>query len=463
MKRLAITMAALLAAASTTAGAQNQNYSAPARQPDVQPRGNTEKPVPATKDAARGMAEAPALLAQTNRGCEVVDAIYRGGGKQKNAEGKNVNTNIYEVGCSDGPGLIILSVEGSAPVANDCLQYATAAAAADPKSKPLTCVLQSNANPYQSLQPIVTKAGSQCSIAKARWTGYSPTALVNLYEVGCSDGGAYVLTAPVKGSQTAVSFDSCMRASSATVTCEYMPPEQVTAAIVALAAPANRANCQATKARFIGATPDRRAFYEVGCADDKAGYIFETDAQNRFTRAIDCAKAGGISGGCTYTNAVVAESEQSGIYTKLVGGIGHPCTVTQYRTIGVDSQKREVAELLCSEAGKSGVAILPTDKGQKGEFFNCVRAAGRSLRCGLVPEAATFGLLTSQVSSKGKSCAVSAARHMGQDATGTDYVEVACSGQPGQVLKYGPGIESVQEVIACTAAKGIGGGCKLPA
>ncbi|MGZ8369704.1 MAG: hypothetical protein ACXWVJ_02385 [Caulobacteraceae bacterium] len=399
------------------------------------------------------------MLAQTNRACTITDAAYLGGGKQKDESGKMVETKLYETACSDGPGLIIISREGQTPTANDCVQFATAAATTDPKTKPLVCKLSANATPYAGLQPILAKTGQQCQITKARWIGYSPSVLINQYEVGCADGAAFILTVPVTGATRPLAIDNCIRAGENSA-CQYLTAEQVVAAISKLAAPANR-QCQITKARFVGVTPDRRAYYEVGCADEKAGYMFETDTQDRFVRAIDCAKASGLAGGCTYTNAAVAETEQSGIYTKLSGQIGHKCDVKEYRSIGMDSQKREVVEVLCANASDSGIVFLPTGAGQKGEYLNCIRASARSLRCGLVPVPTSYAVLTAQVSAKGKSCQVSNARGLGQDTSGFEYVEAACSGQPGVVIKYGPGSDSVQDVIACAQAKGIGGGCKL--
>jgi hypothetical protein len=45
----------------------------------------------------------------------------------------------------------------------------------------------------------------------------------------------------------------------------------------------------------------------------------------------------------------------------------------------------------------------------------------------------------------------------------TGYVEVACAGgAPGYVMTYAMANLSLRDAIACSAAKRIGGGCKLP-
>jgi len=467
MTRLVFALAAAALGAlslTTTAAAQEgRGYSAPAAPREAPVRETPEAKASRQmneKGREKGMKDAPALVSQSGRACTVSDALYKGSAKNKNAEGKTVTTDVYEVACQEGLGLIVLNAGGTVS-ANDCLQYQTAAASAADPAKALTCALPANANPEKALQPLLARAGSQCQVAKARWIGYSPTALVNQYEVGCADNSAYILTVPTASSQRQLAADSCIKASSAGITCQYLPPEQIKTQIAALAAPANR-QCQVSQARYVGSSSSGTSFYEVGCADEKSGYMFETDAQGRFTRAIDCARAGGIGGGCTFTNAVVAESEGTGTYTKLASEIGYKCNVTQYRSLGLDAQGREVVELACSDHPEGAIVMLPVNKGQKGEVYNCIRAEARSLKCGLTKPDTSYSKITQQISGRGKECTVNNARGMGSDDKGNEYVEVACAGGGGMVVVYQAGADALSSTIPCSQAKGVGGGCKLP-
>lgn len=376
MRTLALCVAAVTAMATMTAptfaSAQNDSASRAKRQKDV-PAESADPAAAAAKGRERGMAEAPALMAQTGRSCTVEDANYLGAGKNT-IDGKQVNVALYEVACGGGLGYILIKPDAGNPTANDCLQYATAAASAKDPAKATQCKLPANANPAQGLQPLIASTGQRCAVAKARWVGFSPTAKVNQYEVGCQDNTAYLLTAPVAGSDKKLAVDSCLKASAAGVACEYQTKEQITAQIASMAAPANRAQCQVTQARFVGNTNSGSSYYEVGCSNDKAGFIFETDVGGRFVRAVDCGRAAGIGGGCTFTDAVVAENEQAGVYGEAAAKVGYQCTVSQYRLMGLDKAGREVVELACTNDPVGAIVLLPLKAEHKGEVHRCPQA-----------------------------------------------------------------------------------------
>jgi hypothetical protein len=415
---------------------------------------------PDEKSKAKGMAEAPALMQQTGYACTIGEANYVGSSKAKNAEGKEVTTNVYEVTCSEGLGYLILAKEGQTPEAFDCLKLSTNAAKTGGK---LTCALPGNADFNKALQPLMAKSGETCTVNKSRWVGTSAESKIDEYEVGCAEGGADILVVPQPGSTKTLAAESCLQASRIGIACEYFTKEQIIAQIKALAAPANRTACQVSDAGYVGqSSTNKHVFYELACSDGKSGFMLETDAAGKYLNAIDCARAGGIAGGCKLTTVSEGDTSDAATYTKLAKEIGYDCAVTSYRSFGMEQNGgREIVELACSNHPAGAVAFMPTSKGQTGDWINCARAEARGLKCGLNKPEATYALINEQLKAKGKDCPVNGARGMGSTAQGEDYVEVTCSSGGGLVLKYAAGKDNLTDVLACAQAKGIGGGCKL--
>jgi hypothetical protein len=207
---------------------------------------------------------------------------------------------------------------------------------------------------------------------------------------------------------------------------------------------------------------NKNSYYEIACADGKSGYVLQLDATNKYVAAIDCARATSIGSGCTLTTAVAAQTDEVNTYNRLAKEIGLACNVKSYHSFGIDQKTgREVVELACSNRPDSVVAMLPVDKGQTGEYFNCVRAGGMNIKCSLSQLPATYATITQQIQASGKSCKVNNARFVGAGADGSSYVEVTCSGEPGLMLEYAPGPEKLSSALTCVSARGIGGGCKL--
>lgn len=410
----------------------------------------------------QGMAEAPALLQQTGANCTLTDANHVGSSKMKDAAGKDVETQVYEVACQEGLGYMILAPANAAPSAFDCLALSVNAPKEGDKASTggLYCRMDVNAHPLTALQPIVNKAGVACTVNQGRWMGAGAEQKFNQYEIGCSEGAAYVIQVPFGGSTHPLNAVDCMTAPADT--CTYFPKAKMISVIAAMAAPSGR-TCTPTDARYVGTLSNKDNFYEIACSDPAASYIFETDPSGKFKTATDCARASAIGGGCTLTQTAGQTAETS-TYTRLAKEVGYPCTVSSYKSFGPDVKTgRELVELACSDHPDGAFAMLPVNKGQAGETFNCLRAESRQLKCTLTSAAATYAKVSAQMSAKGKTCQVSNGRGVGLAATGDDYIEVSCAGSTGYMVQYGPGIEAVKAVIACKDAKGIGGGCKLGA
>lgn len=441
-----------LAAAPGASFAQDTRGVQPAKaKPQEQQTGDPEK------DKAKGMAEAPPLLQQAGAACTVSDALWKGTTNTEVEGGKKSKTKVYEVACSDAPGYIVMAPEGAAPSAYNCL--AMNQAAAEGKSG-VSCTLAANAEPFKGLQPIVTKGGMRCTVTKGRWAGANTEKKYDQFEVACAEGGAYIIQAPMGGSTHPFAQVNCIQVAS-TGACQYLTKEQAVAQIAAIAAPANRTSCQPTDVRFVGEAPGKAVYYEVGCADGKSGYVLQTDPAGKFVSAVECARASTIAGGCQLTQVKIEAGEETGLYTKLVSGIGYQCAVSNYRSLGLDPQGREIVEIMCNGKSSPSVAFIPSGGTQKGEVWDCARAEAHSLKCALAQGVAAYAFATEKITAAGKECKVNKVRAVGSTAEGGDYVEVGCEGGGALMVEYGPGNLNVKSVLNCGQAKSIGGGCKF--
>lgn len=90
---------------------------------------------------------------------------------------------------------------------------------------------------------------------------------------------------------------------------------------------------------------------------------------------------------------------------------------------------------------------------------DCLAAEAGGYQCTLTPKPQRVAYVASIAGTSGRQCAVSDARAMGSNATGSTFYEVACGSAPGYVMEVKGG--RVARAIDCLEAAGIGGGCKL--
>ncbi len=404
------------------------------------------------KSHQSGMAEAASMATQLKLNCTPTDANMLEG-TQKDPSGKQIKIKINELVCQEGLGYVVIAPEGGQMSGFDCL------ALTENKSKAgsIFCKLPANANPLPAFQTLMATSGATCTPTQGRYVGSSENPALDQYEIGCSDGTAYLVEIPRTGAGAKISSVSCLAAKAGS--CQYMPKDKVLAAMTAMAAPAGKTSCQISDARYVGTVPaNKNTYYEVACADGSAGYLLQVDANNKFVAAIDCARAAAL-GGCSLSAAV----EDLPTYSGLVKQIGYPCALKGYRSVGVESgTNREIVEVACSDHPDGAFAFLPVGNKQQGEYFNCARAEIRQLQCTLSNRDGTNAKLTTQVAALGQHCKVSNYRGMGRATDGTDFVELACVGEPGLVIQYAPGpAEKPQSTMACLSARSINGGCKL--
>lgn len=443
MKRFAIGLTAALAVAILT----------PAVVISAQ---KEEKGKPAIDAKAReaGMKEAPALMQASGAGCTVSDARFIG-------EDKKAGAKYFEVACNEGMGFAVIAKKDVAPQLYTCLE--SSQPGADGKKGGLACVLPGNANPNASLAPYVKKANVTCDIENARAIGSG--AKNSFFEVACKGGAGYIVTtvSPMNVNGE-VTVNSCLLyEEGSNVSCKLTNRETQLQVVNTLntAAAAAGTKCDIKDKRYILSTKADN-YYEVACQDGK-GYVYQqTAATSAFARAIPCAQAGFVGGGCTMTDAVAAQTEQAGFYTKLAAKAGFPCDVEKYGMLPTNDPKKEIVELKCKNSDVGAIAVFTATGGT---VFDCLTAEFNGYRCSFTKKDTQYARLTKDLVGFNKaSCTVSDARIIG--ATDNEgFVEVACSdGLPGWVLGYPTGVAkpAAKEFLSCAQAKGIGGGCKLP-
>jgi hypothetical protein len=380
----------------------------------------------AIPEAARkaGKAQAPAVVQAAGLSCQVDDARLIG-------EDKKSKTSYFEVSCGAGQmGYVLQKPAEGAIIAYSCIEANTPPAPGQAPSAP--CILPGNSDPKAVLQPLLKAAGADCIPEQARGIGQTKT---NTYmEVACQGGQGYIVLASVPfDSAKPAQAQNCLMYDDAetNIKCTLSDKAARIAVVDKYAGMANN-GCAVKDRRFVGVSKDNSTFYEASCQDGK-GYIYKVAAAGTLTETYECAKATQILGGCTLTDARQAQSEQAGLYTKLVTSAGGKCDVDKY-ALFPSKPGEEVVELVCKDG--SG-AILISKAGSKGQALDCARA----------PIA-------------GHSCEVSNSRVVGKTEKGTTYVEVACADKlKGYMIEYQdkPAVTAVQ-AIGCAFA----GNCKLP-
>jgi hypothetical protein len=278
-------------------------------------------PPPITKQQTdQGMKEAPPLAQAAGAPCTIQTAAFLGTATQAGADGKPVQLKIYELACSEGLGYVIMAKPNEKPQAYDCV--------AIKGSGSMTCNLPANANPAAGLQKFVTAAGATCTINNARYLGSSPASGINRYEIGCSEGTGYVLDTPLSGSSAKPAVMSCLKAESGQMDCQYTPKAQRVSHIATVAAAApNAKDCTAAQARWVTSDTGKGTdYYEIGCEGGKPGYMVEiSTAGEKFVRALGCAQATGIAGGCNFTDVNTAATSENGTYTTVATAADGKC------------------------------------------------------------------------------------------------------------------------------------------
>jgi hypothetical protein len=412
----------------------------------------------AAADKDTSAVEAPPLLQEKGIPCTMTGSrtIVKGATMQDGA-----TASIFEVSCQEGLGQVLISRSKEPKIqSEDCLL--SSQPGPDGKPSKLACKLPGNADPKSAFAPVLAKLGRDCTVDAAR--GIGATATQGVYEVACHGGAGYIVMLPhAAGAETSanpcVGYDEI---EGAPTKCTLTTPEQRAATLAALVAAGGKP-CTVKGHHFVGTTADHSDYIEIACAEGK-GYMIETDNAGKYKAEIDCGQASGIAGGCTLTDTRAAQTEQSGVYTKLAKKAGFDCTVAKYAAFAVADPTLDVVELQCSNRPDGGVGIFSANSNK---VLDCVRSQIEGYHCTFTDDAAlkstVYPVYYAQLKAKGKSsCVVNGARGVGKTKEGEEFVEVSCAdGGPGWVLDYPPNAAEPSSLMNCAQAASVGG-CQLP-
>ena len=415
-----------------------------------------------SKDArAKGMAAAPSLISAGGIDCTVADARFIGEGPPDPKT--KAKTSLYELACTGNEGLLVQQVGSAAPSTFTCIQANEPRA--DGKPNGTSCILPANVDAKAGLVPYIAKSGVTCTPDRVRALGQSPTEA--LFELVCKeDNGGFILqiSSPPRLDKPIVASPCLAAPETGNVSCTLTPRAKQYAALDKLVAGSGKACViKDDGRRYIGATQSGETLYEVACSDGK-GYVFEQAANGSLARAVDCAQADTIAGGCKLTDTRQAKTEQAGLYTQLSKKAGFNCDVAGYAPLPgqASAPTTEVVELKCSNRPDGAIAMFASSG--PSTVYDCAHSEIVGYRCSLTKPDAAYASLTKDLSGLGKtSCVVSAARMVGVTADKHAYVEVGCAdGLQGYMIEYTPNPIVAKSTIICNDAKGIAGGCTLP-
>lgn len=413
------------------------------------------------KTRAKGMAEAPAVLAITGAPCQIADAHYVGESNATAADGKKTKLLVYEVACQTGPGYILAKSPDNTASAFNCTQAASQHAL-DPKAT--KCMLPGNEKHFAWLQPPVQKLGAPCVVNNARWIGSSDESKIDRYELGCESGVGGVLDLAREGSATATSFDNCLIMEQRKVTCQFTTREQALAAVAPLAQKAS-ASCQVNNSRLIGrVVADKEDYYEFGCANE-AGFLVRAKTSGEYVAKISCANAGTL-GPCQFTDASTLTAGQNAAYTAALKTVSINCTVEAYNLVGTQTQtNRDFIEFKCPEQAYGVLGFIPNEGStSKADVFDCFTGVARKRECTLTPASVLTAHLDALAKADKKDCDVQEVRYAGITDTDGVLVELACTNKRGYVAALSKTRTSFEDIVACNIAKNRPGyeTCKIP-
>jgi hypothetical protein len=394
--------------------------------------------------------DAKAQVAATGVPCTVGKVRFVGNGSPlKDDKGKQIQTSTYEVTCGDNKiGYVVQGPKGGSPDHSSAYSCPGLKASTDPKkSGQASCQFPENQDLKGPVQALAQQAGVTCAVSNVKWRGIGKTG-TEYYEMACGPGQIGYVVSVSKDGKSVVP-QNCLTVQG--TSCTLTTAEQQSAWVAALAVKTGK-SCQVTKSRFVGVTKsDDLEVYEVGCATGP-GFMFGVTHAGEFKRTIECAEAGGLSGGCQLTDKAVLQQATNAGYGGRLKAAGIACNVQQARLIGATRKKQDVVEFQCSDRPAGLVVALPTGAGDQADVVDCLDAHHFGTDCEYTPRDAQLALLTKVLTAGGKTCTVSDFKNLGS-VDGKSYVfEVACGASPGWIVEIPLDYSSVKHADTCAEA-----------
>ena len=376
---------------------------------DAQNRGRQQAQAPV--DPAVVMAEAQTAATAAGLACQVVEA---------NRLGATPAGTAFEVACGVGPGFIV--VAGATPQAYNCLGLA--ASASDQTNT--RCNLPRNADVLAAVRPYVEAANLSCSIDEAAWIGQVPSG-EDRYEIGCANSEGYWIDV-AKASTTPNEVLPCLEITSVSRSCRFTTRDEQVAWIAARYGPSLPAGCIPADVRVAGQNQQAK-FYEVKCGNDSGYFVRTLVADGRFDRAIPCADALSIGGGCTLVDTSAAVAAATSARNAALAAIYPDCQTVEAQLIGREqgATQREVVEFRCTGKPIGVVGFLGAADPADNEALDCITVTLRNLECRMTAAAQIKSALQAQMDSGNMPCAIqSFVVHARTDDLRGDFTEIKC-------------------------------------
>ena len=275
------------------------------------------------RDAAKNAQDAPtkdevmqrstAILQKLKISCDLQDAELAGSAKET-LNGKNMQTNLFEVACANGMGYFLSAseplVKKSAkkttphevinPTAMSCFaaEGTRAADETNGEKSDFYCQLPANKDIKAVASTLMAAAGTTCVVNELKWYGMSATSQMDYTEVTCGDGKGYLLRTALPGASVATNVLSCVDAAKKGLDCkmtdvgaiEKLPTIDTFKDYLAHSGVA----CTVEQTRYIGReTLKQRYVVEFKCPQQPKGLIaFIPLPGNLFKfETVDCAGA----------------------------------------------------------------------------------------------------------------------------------------------------------------------------
>lgn len=380
---------------------------------DAQSRGRQARPAPPA-DPAETLAAAQAAATAAGLAC-VANGANRLGTTGGNA--------AFEVSCETGPGFIVIASE--TPQAFNCLGLAQSAT----EENATRCTLPANADAMAAIRPFAQAANVACEVDQAGWVGQLPSG-EDRYEVGCAGTEGYWIDVP-KNALTPTNVLPCLEVVGAR-RCEFTTADEQVAWLQTKYASATPAGCTPAEVRVAGQN-DQAKFYEVRC-ESGSGFFYRTlVADGAFDRAIPCAEATAIGGGCTLVDASAAVAAAADRRQTALAALAPSCQPGDTRLIGRETSgdQREVVEFSCQ--GKPiGVVAFIGANADANEALDCVTVTLRSINCQMTSAQQIRAAVQSQMDAGNMPCPIrQLVVHARTDDLNGDFIEVKCQDDRG--------------------------------
>jgi hypothetical protein len=323
--------------------------------------------LPGNADPKQAMAP---LVAAAGATCTIKDA--RAIGSTGSGE------SYYEVACQQGPGFILAKAPaGTTPPVSvtPCIEAMG--------GSNITCKLTTKADIVASIAKLAAQSSKPCEVSDVRYVGSSSATGETFYEVACGTAAGFMIQTNKAGAYQAAI--DCANASGIAGGCKMTDSTKAETQEANLYTGLSKAggfNCDVSKYRFIGMSPDPKAeVVELACKNrpDGAVALFPVDSKIKATFT-DCVRATkyGDAAACKLTSPTP-------IFAKFSAGLAArgraSCKVSGARYIGA-SAGDDFIETACADGGPGWVIeFTPADDVKS--LLSCGQAKAAGLTCTL--------------------------------------------------------------------------------